>query len=338
MKRVIRVLLWIAAIVGILLIIGAFLPGTVSVSRSVSINAPVSTVYNVLSELKTYNHWMPWNQKDTAMKQEYSPVTRGKGAWYKWESKHPEVGNGKLTISDAIPDKWVNTSLEFEGFDQPSAGGWELTEANGKTTVTWKMDAAMGHNPVNRWMGLFFDRMIGPDFEKGLAQLRQKIENGTLKGEEARMTIEEITVPAFQVLTIMDTATVMGDIGPKLQKAYGEISDFLLKQNLDMAGMPMSWYYTEKEPFVLEAAIPVKSLPSATTGRVKFRKLPAGKAVIVHFYGPYEETGLAYDRIREWLTANNKKASGAPYDIYVDDPSTKKSMYDVRTDIVQSIE
>lgn len=338
MRRSVRILLWVAAIIGILLIIGAFLPGTVRVTRSVSINAPVSKVYNVVSELKTYNSWMPWNQKDSAMKVVYSEVTSGKGAWYKWESDHPEVGQGKLSISDAIPDKLVQTSLEFEGFDQPSAGGWELQEENGQTRVTWIMDAVMGHNPLNRWMGLFFDQMMGPDFENGLAQLKQKIESGMLKGEAPRMTIEELSVPAFQVLTIMDTAKVMGDVGPKLQKAYGEIGDFMVKQNLEMAGMPMAWYYTEQEPFVLEAAIPVKNAPASTPGRIKFRKAVAGKAVVVHYYGPYEQTSLAYDRIREWLAAANKKALGAPYDIYVDDPISKKSMYEVRTDIVQPIE
>lgn len=338
MKRAVKVLLGIGAVIGILLLIGAFLPGTVHIARSIRINAPASTVYNVLSDLKTYNSWMPWNQKDTAMKVVYSPVTRGKGAWYQWESENPEVGNGKLGISDAISNKSVQTSLEFEGFDQPSAGGWELAEENGQTNITWKMAAEMGHNPLNRWMGLFFDRMIGPDFENGLAQLKQKIESGTLKGEIPRMTIEEITVPSFQVLTLMDTAIVMGEIGPRLQKAYGEISELLLKQNLEMAGMPMAWYYSETEPFVLEAAIPVKKAPASTSGRVKFRKSAGGKAVVVHYYGPYEETSAAYALIREWLAANKKKAVGAPYDIYVDDPSAKKSMYEVRTDIVQPVE
>lgn len=338
MKKLVRVFIWIAVTVGILILIGAFLPGTVSVSRSVTINAPASSVYAVLNDLKTYNAWMPWNQKDPAMKMEYSPNTRGQGAWYKWESQNDEVGKGKLSISASIKDKFVNTSLEFEGFDQPSAGGWELSESNGKTTVIWKMDAVMGHNPLNRWLGLFFDRMIGPDFENGLSQLKTKIENGSLKVEQPAMTLEETSIPAFQVITIMDTAQVMGDVGLKLQKAYGAIGDFLMKENLEMAGMPLAWYYTDKEPYVLEAAIPVKSAPASTTERIRFRKVDAVRALVIHYYGPYEQISTAYDRVREWLQANGRKANAAPYEIYVDDPSTKRSMFEVRTDVVQPIE
>ncbi|KIC91823.1 SRPBCC family protein [Flavihumibacter sp. ZG627] len=338
MKSITRILLWIAAVVALLVLIGAILPGTVMVQRSIDINAPASTVYGVVNDLKTYNDWMPWNQKDPDMKLEYGPLTEGKGAWYTWQSENDQVGNGKLSIIESIPDKKVTTSLEFEGFDEPSIGGWDIKQVGEKTSITWSMNAVLGHNPINRWFGLFFDRMIGPDFDNGLSQLKQKIESGKFKSKQVSMTIEPIRTDAMQVLTIMDTARTMGDIGPLLQKAYGEIDSLMKDHALEYAGMPMAWYYSESEPFLIEAAIPVKSAPAVTSGRVKFRKLPPGNAVVVHYYGPYEQSSQAYDRIKEWLKANNKRAVGSPYDIYVDDPSKKKSMYEVRTDIVQPIE
>ncbi|ULQ57564.1 SRPBCC family protein [Flavihumibacter rivuli] len=337
MKWLKKVLLVVLVIIGLFLLIGAFLPGKASITRSVEIAAPAASVYAVLNNLKTYDHWMPWNQIDTNWKVEYAGVTEGKGAWYKWESDNPDVGKGKLTITESVPYQKVMTSLEFEGFDEPSPAGWEITASGNTTKVTWTMDAAMGHNPLNRWVGLFFDKLLGPQFESGLSMLKQKIESGELKPREPRMTVELKDIPAMQVLTLMDTAMTMSDIGPKLQKAYGELGETMKSNQLNMAGAPMSWYYSEKEPFILEPAIPVSGQPASLGGRTRFRKVPAGKAVVVHFYGPYEQSGLAYAKIAEWLKANKLTPAGAPYDVYVDDPTTKKDMYEVLTDIVQPV-
>ncbi|ULQ53921.1 SRPBCC family protein [Flavihumibacter fluvii] len=338
MKRLYRILLWLAGIVTLLIIVGALLPGTAAVSRSVTIKAPAGHVFGVLNDLKTYNAWMPWNQLDPAMKIEFSPVTKGRGAYYTWKSDHPKVGNGKLSIIATEPGKLVNTSIEFGGFDRAATAGWELVENNGTTEVTRSMTTDLTHNPFNRWFGLFFDKMIGPDFEKGLAQLKSKIENGSLSVQEPSMTIDQQVRPAFLVLTIMDTAQASGDIGPKLQKAYGEMGKLMNAEKLMMQGMPLAWYYSDKAPYILEAAVAVDKLPANTAGRIHFRKMQAGNAVVAHYFGPYESVSIAYNRIADWIKSNNLKPNGAPYEVYIDDPTTKKSMYEVQTDIVQPVE
>ncbi|MBL7768188.1 MAG: SRPBCC family protein [Flavipsychrobacter sp.] len=338
MKKGIRILIWVAAIVGLFLLIGAFLPGSVTVARSTSIKAPAPTVYGVLTDLTTYDAWMPWNQIDSNMQKTFGPLTKGKGAWYSWTSEHWKVGEGKLEISEVIPNQSVTTDLVFGGSDEINKANWKLVPGANATGVTWTIHAHFGHNPISRWFGLFAESMIGPDFEKGLAQLKQKIETGELRLPEPKMTVETIKTTPMQVLTILDTAAVMSDIGPVLQKAYGEIGELINKDQLTFTSAPLAWYYSNSAPFVLEAAIPVNKAPANTGGRIKWKTVPAENAIVVHFYGPYEETHLAYTKIQDWLTANNKKAKGAPYDVYVDDPTTKKSMYEVRTDIIQPFE
>lgn len=337
MKNLLRVLGWIAAIVTALLVIGAFLPGTANISRSVTINAPSSTVFGVLNNLKTYNAWMPWNQKDSTMVQEFGQITEGKGAFYTWRSNHPQVGKGKLSITESIPGKQVMTSIEFGGFDRAAAAGWDLAENKDGTTVIWHMESELSHNPVNRWFGLFLDKMIGPDFENGLSQLKTKIENGSLHLQQPTMTLERQLRPAMLVLTIMDTAQTTGDIGPKLQKAYGEMGAFMKAAGLNMQGPPMSWYYSAGDPFIIEPALIVDKMPANTAGRIHMRKVSATNAVIVHYFGPYELSSLAYTKISAFLKQNNLVAKSAPYEMYVDDPTTKKTMFEVRTDIVQPI-
>jgi effector-binding domain-containing protein/uncharacterized protein YndB with AHSA1/START domain len=338
MKRGIRILIWIAAIIGLLLLIGAFLPGSVTVSRSTSIKAPASTVYGVLTDLTTYDAWMPWNQIDSNMKKTFGPLSKGKGAWYSWSSENWKVGEGKLEISAVVPNQSVTTDLVFGGSDEINKAEWTLEPDGNDTKITWTMHAHFGHNPISRWFGLFGESMIAPDFEKGLAQLKQKIETGELRLPEPKMMVETIKTAHFQVLTILDTAAIQSDIGPVLQKAYGEIGELINKDQLTFTSAPLAWFYSNSGPYVLEAAIPVNKAPGNTTGRIKYKTVPAENAVVVHFYGPYEETNLAYAKIQDWLKANNKKAKGTPYDVYVDDPTTKKSMYEVRTDIIQPFE
>jgi effector-binding domain-containing protein len=152
---------------------------------------------------------------------------------------------------------------------------------------------------------------------------------------QPKMTVEEVTLEPMMVLAIRDTAVSMDQIGPVLGKNYGQIGAFMGQNGLEMARQPMAWYYTDQAPFILEAGIPVNKKPAGVSGRITLKEIPASKAVVVHFWGPYEMTGQAYEKIREWLKKNNKKAMGAPFDIYISDPMTVKDPYEVQTDVVQ---
>ncbi len=338
MKKLLKILAGVFGLLLLLICTGFLLPATVSVSRSTDIKAQPDQVYQVLTDLTTYNEWMTWNQVDPAMKVEWGAVKKGRGASYKWFSSHRQVGNGSLTITEAEPNKKVTTSMVFGESPEPATASWTITPGNGSTALTWNMTMNMGMNPIARWFGKLMKGMMEKDFDKGLAQLREKIESGKLGVLSPTMTLEKTRVGAMYLLTVMDTAQSMSDIGPLLQKAYGEIGALMKTQQLDFAGAPMAWYLTAGAPYIVEAAIPVTARPAATGGRVSMKSLPAAEAVVVRYYGPYEKSDTAYALITEWLKTNGRKAKGKPYDQYVDDPSTKPSMYEVRTDIIQLLD
>jgi effector-binding domain-containing protein len=97
----------------------------------------------------------------------------------------------------------------------------------------------------------------------------------------------------------------------------------------------MAWYHTDKEPYILEAGIPVDKKPTATHPSITVKEIGPAKAVVVHFWGPYELTPQGYEKVRDWLKKNNKKAMGSPYDVYLTDPTTVNDPYKVQTDIIQ---
>lgn len=152
---------------------------------------------------------------------------------------------------------------------------------------------------------------------------------------QPKMVVEEITVKPMIVLAIRDTAATMADIGPVLGRDYGQIGAFMGSNGLKFSGPVMAWYHTQQAPYILEAGVPVDKMPAKTDPRILIKEIGSAKAVVVHFWGPYELTGQAYEKISQWLSKNNKKAVGAPFDMYITDPTTVNDPYQVQTDIVQ---
>ncbi len=145
--------------------------------------------------------------------------------------------------------------------------------------------------------------------------------------------------PKRTVIYCKDSAATYERIGPKLGNIYGgKLAEYLKKNNLKMAGAPMAWYRKLKAPYFFEAGVPVNKKGNKAVAGVMTRDLPAGKAIIAHFYGPFELLPQGYDAIKEFMKDNKKMAAGAPYEIYLTDPIDKKGNpvdpYKIQTDIV----
>ena len=337
MRVLLKILLWIVGIAILLAVVGFLLPRNVRVVRTTTINANPATVYNIVNDLKTYDEWMPWNKIDSAMQKEYGPTTTGEGAWYAWKSDNKNVGEGKLTITESVPGKLVKTRLDFKGFDNPGLSGWELSEKNGSTDINWFMDSDMGRNPFGHIVGLFMDKMMGSDFEKGLTDLKKLAESAPAVAKEPVIKIEETQAKPMIVLYTVEKAASSNEIGQKLGVAYGEMGAFMKKNNLEMTGAPAATYKSEKAPFDFEAWATVNAAPKKGEGRIKFKKIEGGKAVVAHFFGPYEINYKGYEKLMSYIKEKGLTPLGNSYEVYVNDPTTVKDPYEIQTDIYQLV-
>jgi hypothetical protein len=86
------------------------------------------------------------------------------------------VGDGFLVMTKSVADQEVGYVLLFDEGDYVSKGSLVLSESGDTTTVTWSNGGKLGLSPVNRYFGLLMDRMMGPDFEKGLSNLKRIVE------------------------------------------------------------------------------------------------------------------------------------------------------------------
>ena len=172
MKLLVRFLGALVVLVVALAIVGLFLPRHYAVSRSIVIAAPASAIYPNIGDLKGWSKWGVWFARDPAMEISYSPSTSGVGAWSDWKSK--SQGNGRMTVTAEQPATRFDYRLEFPDHGMVASGSMSLApEGAGSTRVTAGMEGDLGANPMNRWFGVFMDKLIGPDFEGGLANLKR---------------------------------------------------------------------------------------------------------------------------------------------------------------------
>lgn len=139
-----------------------------AVSRTVRINAPAERIYPLVDSSKGWSSWGVWYRRDPQMKVSESGAAQGAGAAWSWVSD--SQGNGAMRLTDVQPGQRVAYELAIEGFD-PSQGDLTLVPDGAATQVTWRMHGRM-NQLVGRWFGLFMDRLVGPDFNEGLANLK----------------------------------------------------------------------------------------------------------------------------------------------------------------------
>jgi len=151
-------------------------PAEFRVSRSASFAAPAPAVFVQVNELKKWEAWSPWAKKDPQMKQTYQGPPAGTGAVTSWVG-NKDVGEGRMTIVESRPNEMIRFKLEFfEPFAATNSAEFTFKEQGGRTEVSWSMSGQ--NNFIGKAMGVVFDfdRMIGADFEAGLASLKTLVE------------------------------------------------------------------------------------------------------------------------------------------------------------------
>ena len=151
---------------------------TFTVERRTHIDAPAATIYPHLANFRALQGWSPWEGVDPNLERTYSGAEQGVGAQYAWKGNR-KAGQGEMTITEATGDRVVLDLQFLKPFKQLNTTIFTLTPADGGTDVTWTMTGPT--NLFSKIMGIFksLDAMIGPDFEKGLAALKELAETGT---------------------------------------------------------------------------------------------------------------------------------------------------------------
>jgi len=178
-KKLLIILSAIAVVVVVFVIIVAMQPSEFRVSRSATMAAPPAAVFPQVNELKNWQAWSPWAEVDRNAKYTFSGPPAGQGAAFAWVG-NSDVGEGKMTITESRANELVRFHLEFF---KPMAGTSEAEftfkpEGNG-TTITWTMNGKNNFIAKAMCMVMSMDKMIGGQFEKGLASIKAIVERSS---------------------------------------------------------------------------------------------------------------------------------------------------------------
>ena len=145
-----------------------------TVERSTTIDAPPAEVFERIGTLQGWDDWSPWAAMDPDMDKTYSGEPGEVGSSYHW-SGNRKVGEGRMTITDTDAPNRIAIDLSFlKPFKSENVTELLVSEADGGSKVTWRITGPMTFmTKVMGWIGKTMDKMIGPDFEKGLAKLKQ---------------------------------------------------------------------------------------------------------------------------------------------------------------------
>jgi hypothetical protein len=149
---------------------------TFEVKRSITIDAPAPTIQLLIEDFQQWPKWSPWEDMDPQMKREYSGPTYGVGSVYAWKGNR-KAGSGRMEITEAEPGR-VDLDLEFTApMKTQNRLAFDLSPAaEAATEVTWTMTGTQ--KGLWKVIGKVYpmDKLVGKDFEKGLARLKAAAE------------------------------------------------------------------------------------------------------------------------------------------------------------------
>ena len=175
-KILLGLVVFIVLLVVVFVCIVALQPSHYRIERSANINAPASVVFAQVNDFHKWEAWSPWAKIDPAMKQTYEGASSGTGAIYTWAGNN-QVGEGRMTITESHPNDLIKIKLEFiKPWSATNATDFAFKPQGNQTAVTWTMNG--DNNFMGKAFGLFMnmDKMVGGDFEKGLAQMKSVAE------------------------------------------------------------------------------------------------------------------------------------------------------------------
>lgn len=337
-----KILKYILLLVLIFVIGGAIyiatLKNSYDVNRTAIIDAPIQVVFDNVNDYKNWPSWSPWLGKDTLAGITYSDITFGKDASYSWKSDHKEVGEGSMTTIDSKSFESIDQHIKFIApWESESDVYWTFKSVSEGTEVTWGMKGEMGfgekaYMAINGGM----DKIIGPDYEKGLSNLEDVI--------KADMKIFKVNVNGITTHSggyyIYNTGSCkIDEFQSKMNEMMPQIDMYVEKNKITPAGSHFSLYHkldVENNAIIFSCAVPVseKVITDAASG-LQTGLLKPFKAVKVVLNGDYKNLEAAWAEGMNYLKENNlEEAVGTPsLEAYLTNPVLVPNAKDWVTEI-----
>jgi effector-binding domain-containing protein len=299
-------------------------PKSFDVNRTAIIPGSSAQVWPYVSSLKNMQLWSPCAEKDTAMVVEYTGTDGSVGSMSSWKG-NSDVGEGSQTITKLEPTSYAETDLKFlKPMENGFTGYISLKDTTGGTFMTWGMKGENGF--FGRIMGSIvnLDKIMAPDFERGLAKLSELVAAAPKMEAPAALKIMPGEYSGGKYLGIRGSMS-FDKLSSFYEKSYGAIFPALEKAGGKPAGMPAGLYYkwdTEKMTADLAAAVAFTGDIKAPAG-MEVINVPAGKSLTIDYMGGYAGIGSAHEAMDAYMRENKLEQLTPVIEEYVTDPGSE---------------
>lgn len=284
------ILILVVIIVGIVL--GIIEPKDVTIKRNTTIKADKGYVFDQVSKFKNWPHWSPWILADSTIKITYQGEDGQPGSSYHWVGDEKKSGEGDMH-NTGIKDGEIDYLLSFtKPFKKEATGSLQLSnDDNNETKVTWTIHfhTDFPWNAINAFINM--DKMVGKDFEHGLANLKAYSEANS----GGYVAIKDAQFPGHTYAGVRKTMA-MNDMMKFFANTYGMLGKAL---NSQIAGPAAGLFYkwdTVAHQADIAAVFPVMDTTKPVKG-VSFITVPSSKAYMVEVTGPYSSSGKAHNAL-----------------------------------------
>ena len=173
MRFLTRLLLGLVLLVAAFVTVVALQPDNYRLTRQIMIAAPAAAIFPHVNDLRLWEEWSPWAKLDPNAKISFEGPLAGPGAMFHW-SGNDKVGAGTMTITESKPDARIAMRTDFtRPFEGTSNADFIFSQTGDQTNVIWTMSGKQNFIGKAICLVMSMERTLGPDFEKGLAALKQ---------------------------------------------------------------------------------------------------------------------------------------------------------------------
>lgn len=322
----------------IILIVGSCVyigvqPSSYDVSRTKTIKAPVNVVFEQVNDFKKWHDWSPWVEKDSTLTFEYPEKTSGVGGSYSWTGKE---GKGEMKTLAISENDSILQELKFENFPATNVY-WKFNKVSEGTEVTWGMKS-----DETSFMMKFFalisggmDKMIGPDYERGLEKLDSVAVESMNKFNIEVLGIKEYGGGYYLYKT---TNATSANISQMMGQQFGSIGAFMGQNQIQINGMPLTVYQEmnmEDGTVIMSNGLPVsEKIEINDDSGILCGYIPKTKVVKTVLKGNYTNLSNAWTETMTYITKEGLELSEIkPFEIYTTDPGNYPNPADWLTEI-----
>ncbi|MCG8410797.1 MAG: SRPBCC family protein [Bacteroidales bacterium] len=320
-----KILKWLGIAILFLFIlfflIPLFLPSKFHVERSVYIDKPVDIVFQSALNMDLRAKWDPWLEKEPDAEIDVMMKPQIIGSGYMWKGK--TIGEGHIEIKKFLANERIESKIYFLKPHAMEANViWTFfSEQENSTKITWAFEGVLSY-PFEKWFGIFMDKSLGSEFEKGLNNFKSLVEKMRYhKGRTGK--IRQTTFEGLKALSITGRCPV-SKLSITMFDKYSELMSFLKKNNITLSGVPTAIFHERDETDILiECALPIKDKAKGTKD-IKYIEIPSGKVIMASHFGHFKTIKTTYTAIEKYAKSNNLEIQGVPWEMYMTNPVQEK--------------